>query len=904
MLSAVASSQLIAAKKTQRDAAELLDNPKAIKIKLDPSRKHYDKPALRVLFQRFGDIKKVAAISKTGKTAVVLFRTAQAAKSASKAKFPPEAAIKRVTVGNKKKAEQKKDAAASDDDLVDTSFVEAIKLLIIAPLYLGKWILCCWLTDILINNFLDADTAHDTGNRFIADRGLNQLPKPYQTYLVVYLLLLPLAQYADAFLALERSKHSLQFIFDVTVGTAMYWGRMQEKWTGLHIRSCEEMEQEDYAYWAKDYFLAFRLLLRILSHLIEAACALPFVGLLVWKAGGTLLEKPLIPVASIGDVGIASLFFIGCSVLWAKCGYKKITAVFVCFASLAVFSMLGMIQNSAVEGAADGLVLGFRTKNLMMETCVNTPQSWASSTLHTCEDYELWKWCENGSYGSNWRGYINGKQGTFKDWADADGIDASQACCACGGGGTEAAHWKSKKEEGSAGIIPVLSATAALRILSLWSALLFCAKAFFAVVDLCFYMRYGGGVGDAQVYMGGNGDVYPHPAVEGGEQNFGRSPGDSVHRHGKQGHDEQGGVALWEHSDSTQNEGIGVTAGGIGAYGKRPSKVVPVSSTPGGSGEWSGEWGAGVSVSGSGGGGAGDSGSGGGGEGAGGGGEGGVGSGVGGGSRRESAGQGSAEAVAVAAVDPDAEKKRRRLQARHAESKRRLQLLREQERQNQQGAVQGGNELMSSPVPPVGASAAEAQASAKLASAKLEKSGAGKRRKSKGEQGLVRRMSFAMDRALQDLRQRIDQTDEKKSSTSRQQQQHQQQQQPQPQQPQQQPQHQQHQHQHQQHQQQPQPQPQHQQQQRPQVVPTSKRQVGPSNPLAPPNAQPKDDAAQDQEEQPGVQRKQAGQAGGASSDPSSLFHSLPARRQQRRQSELERIAAAGGGELDEQLGLY
>eukprot|EP00992_Anisonema_acinus_P005343 TRINITY_DN1793_c0_g1_i1.p1 TRINITY_DN1793_c0_g1~~TRINITY_DN1793_c0_g1_i1.p1 ORF type:complete len:224 (+),score=52.76 TRINITY_DN1793_c0_g1_i1:56-673(+) len=66
--------------------------------------------------------------------------------------------------------------------------------------------------------------------------------------------------------------------------------------------------------------------------------------------------------------------------------------------------------------------------------CKTTPYWWQSSTGHTCEDYEANQWCANGGYGSGWLSSF----GTFDQWRnDYTGTDASQACCACGGGAAE-----------------------------------------------------------------------------------------------------------------------------------------------------------------------------------------------------------------------------------------------------------------------------------------------------------------------------------------------------------------------------------------------------------------------------------------------------------------------------------
>ena len=55
---------------------------------------------------------------------------------------------------------------------------------------------------------------------------------------------------------------------------------------------------------------------------------------------------------------------------------------------------------------------------------------WESATGVTCAQYEAKSWCTpSGGYGSGWKdGY-----GTFEKWGDENGVDATQACCECGG---------------------------------------------------------------------------------------------------------------------------------------------------------------------------------------------------------------------------------------------------------------------------------------------------------------------------------------------------------------------------------------------------------------------------------------------------------------------------------------
>lgn len=63
--------------------------------------------------------------------------------------------------------------------------------------------------------------------------------------------------------------------------------------------------------------------------------------------------------------------------------------------------------------------------------CDDAPGEWRSPSGLSCDDYIARKYClPDGSYGTGW-----GTGGElFSAFADSDGIDASQACCGCGGG--------------------------------------------------------------------------------------------------------------------------------------------------------------------------------------------------------------------------------------------------------------------------------------------------------------------------------------------------------------------------------------------------------------------------------------------------------------------------------------
>jgi len=62
--------------------------------------------------------------------------------------------------------------------------------------------------------------------------------------------------------------------------------------------------------------------------------------------------------------------------------------------------------------------------------CVDKDYGWADSVGLTCWDYVDRQGCtDSGGYGSGW----SSSAGTFADYA-VNGVDASQACCLCGGG--------------------------------------------------------------------------------------------------------------------------------------------------------------------------------------------------------------------------------------------------------------------------------------------------------------------------------------------------------------------------------------------------------------------------------------------------------------------------------------
>lgn len=64
-------------------------------------------------------------------------------------------------------------------------------------------------------------------------------------------------------------------------------------------------------------------------------------------------------------------------------------------------------------------------------TCVDDPLGWGDTLASTCADYKTFSWCtSSGGYGSGWD---SSSLGDFSLYA-VNGIDATDACCHCGGG--------------------------------------------------------------------------------------------------------------------------------------------------------------------------------------------------------------------------------------------------------------------------------------------------------------------------------------------------------------------------------------------------------------------------------------------------------------------------------------
>jgi hypothetical protein len=79
-------------------------------------------------------------------------------------------------------------------------------------------------------------------------------------------------------------------------------------------------------------------------------------------------------------------------------------------------------------GAVVSLAVSFPVDSY--QSCFDEPLGWASSTGHTCIEYSTRSLCTtDGGYGSGWVS----SYGVFQDYAVGN-IDATQACCVCGGG--------------------------------------------------------------------------------------------------------------------------------------------------------------------------------------------------------------------------------------------------------------------------------------------------------------------------------------------------------------------------------------------------------------------------------------------------------------------------------------
>jgi hypothetical protein len=68
-----------------------------------------------------------------------------------------------------------------------------------------------------------------------------------------------------------------------------------------------------------------------------------------------------------------------------------------------------------------------RVASVLGPKCVDLA-GWVSRGGATCADYAARGYCAHGGYGEGWLP----EYGSFADWPDAKGVDASKACCVCG----------------------------------------------------------------------------------------------------------------------------------------------------------------------------------------------------------------------------------------------------------------------------------------------------------------------------------------------------------------------------------------------------------------------------------------------------------------------------------------
>ena len=83
----------------------------------------------------------------------------------------------------------------------------------------------------------------------------------------------------------------------------------------------------------------------------------------------------------------------------------------------AVFNKYGASKHLTLQ-----LLLAYLVK------FVKSEEMWSDSRSYTCVQYKSMGFCKSGSYGPNWRFDVDG---VFRDYADADGFDASDRCCEC-----------------------------------------------------------------------------------------------------------------------------------------------------------------------------------------------------------------------------------------------------------------------------------------------------------------------------------------------------------------------------------------------------------------------------------------------------------------------------------------
>ena len=121
-----------------------------------------------------------------------------------------------------------------------------------------------------------------------------------------------------------------------------------------------------------------------------------------------------------------------------------------------------IVDGGAIRAAGSSSAFDTRGLGRVTTACLDAPQLWrgadqlgdAEDGAWSCSTYKQNEFCTSeGTYGKGW---ID-DWGTFPDFADADGVDASQACCVCGGGRNKTVVLTSAAWTKPAGLIGDLS---------------------------------------------------------------------------------------------------------------------------------------------------------------------------------------------------------------------------------------------------------------------------------------------------------------------------------------------------------------------------------------------------------------------------------------------------------------
>jgi hypothetical protein len=283
--------------KRRYDPANAMTNRRAIKVRMDPIKNAYTKRALKEVFSCFGDVERVVGMSKSGKTAIIIFHDAEAASASAKKNYQKEGgAILQVTLGGQTVAlpisklppvpiltkvcrgfvlvVRKLGAMLGAMLGAIGRFLVRYKWLLLLLLYCLKWVLCCRLALLVFKLF---------GR---TSKGLA----------AVSLILLPPVQVLDTFVSLERSAPAVVWAFDFIADIGHFLHALQEqritgvdlhaacsrvllsnlRWYGLVRKNTTPLQLG--AELERKSFLLFHFVLRATVHLLEAAIALTFTG--------------------------------------------------------------------------------------------------------------------------------------------------------------------------------------------------------------------------------------------------------------------------------------------------------------------------------------------------------------------------------------------------------------------------------------------------------------------------------------------------------------------------------------------------------------------------------------------------------------------------------------------------